>query len=284
MKILKKILTINLIILTLLTLSIVITNSNITSTVQATSSIKINKTKKTLEVGKKYTLKITGTNKKVKWSSSNKKVATVNSNGKVTAKKKGTATITAKVDGKKYKCKITVKKSSNKITQGNMMSKVGEHLKYFSGFYLGDTYGISSIYKLKDVTNKVKIPGVNTSYEMIYEVVGLKSVDKLKKLSKKYMSDKVINQLKKDFWGDIFETLRDYNGKVYWVMGGIGDGPAIYYKKAKVLSSDGDTTKIQLKEISLLGDIVTSKITLTIKYDKNSKSYKITNYTVKQVQ
>ena len=285
MKILKRILAINVIALTLMTTPMVFTNLSTTSTVQAASSIKISKKKKTLNVGKKYTLKITGTSKKVKWTSSNKKVATVNSKGKVTAKKKGTATITAKVGGKKYKCKITVKKaSSNKITQSNMMSKVGNNLKYFSGFYLGDTYGISSIYKLNEVTNKVKIPGTNTSYEMIYEVVGLKSINKLKSLSKKYMSDSVISRLRKDYWGDIYSTIRDYNGKVYWVMGGIGDGPAIYYKKAKVLSSNGDTTKIQLKEITLLGDFVTNKITVTVKYDKKSKTYKITDYTVKQVQ
>ena len=110
MKLLKKILAINLIALTLMTSQVVFTNLNTTSVVQAASNIKISKKKKTLRVGDKYTLKITGTSKKVKWKSSNKKVATVNSKGKVKAKKKGTATITAKVGGKKYKCKITVKK------------------------------------------------------------------------------------------------------------------------------------------------------------------------------
>lgn len=83
--------------------------------------ISLNKTKKTLYVGEKYTLKIKGTNKKAKWwKSSNKKVATVNSKGKVTAKKKGTAEITAKVAGKKYKCTIKVKNlpTDNKSTKG----------------------------------------------------------------------------------------------------------------------------------------------------------------------
>ena len=42
--------------------------------------------------------------------------------------------------------------------------------------------------------------------------------------------------------------------------------------------------QIQLKEITLLGDFVTNKITVTVKYDKKSKTYKITDYTVKQVQ
>lgn len=93
------------------------------SVVQA-ASIKISKTKYTMNKGETYKLKIKGTIKKVKWSSSNKKVATVNSNGKVKAKKKGKVTITAKVSGKKYKCKIKVEdpklnKKSKTITEGN---------------------------------------------------------------------------------------------------------------------------------------------------------------------
>lgn len=80
-----------------------------TYTVQA-ASVKINKKKLTLNVKEKYTLKIKGTSKKVKWTSSDKKIATISSKGKVTAKKKGNVTITAKVGGKKYKCKIKVEK------------------------------------------------------------------------------------------------------------------------------------------------------------------------------
>lgn len=77
-------------------------------TVQAASTVKLNKTKVTLIKGQSVTLKITGTSKKVTWSTSNKKVATVTSKGKVTAAGKGSATITAKVNGKKYNCKVTV--------------------------------------------------------------------------------------------------------------------------------------------------------------------------------
>ena len=64
------------------------------------ATIKISKTKKTIYEGNKYTLKVTGTTKKVKWRSLDKKIAKVNSNGKVTAKKNGKTTIIAKV-GKK---------------------------------------------------------------------------------------------------------------------------------------------------------------------------------------
>ena len=131
MKVLKKLLAINLIALTLMTVPMIFTDLSITPVVQAASSIKISKKKKTLRVGDKYTLKITGTSKKVKWKSSNKKVATVNSKGKVKAKKKGTATITAKVGGKKYKCKITVKKAK--------VLKVGKYTLKF-GKYIGDDF------------------------------------------------------------------------------------------------------------------------------------------------
>ena len=80
--------------------------------VVSAASVKISKTKYKMNKGEKFTLKVTGTKKTVKWSSSNKKIATVSSKGKVTAKKKGTVTITAKVGSKKYKCKITVEAPS----------------------------------------------------------------------------------------------------------------------------------------------------------------------------
>lgn len=79
--------------------------------VQATSNIKLNKTRLTLYVGSTETLVVTGTTEKVTWKSSNKKVATVNENGKITAKKKGTTLVTANVSGKILKCKVSVKKT-----------------------------------------------------------------------------------------------------------------------------------------------------------------------------
>ena len=82
------------------------------------TKVKLNKTKSTMTVGKKQTLKATVTPKKassraVVWKSSNTKIATVSSKGVVKAKKAGTATITATAkdgSGKKAACKITVKK------------------------------------------------------------------------------------------------------------------------------------------------------------------------------
>ena len=54
----------------------------------AKKKMKLNKTKATLYVGKKLTLKVKNTKKKVKWSSSKKAVASVTKKGVVKAKKK----------------------------------------------------------------------------------------------------------------------------------------------------------------------------------------------------
>ena len=72
------------------------------------ASVKLNKTKLTMNIGGVYQLKVSGTNKKVIWSSTDSKVASVSS-GKVKAKKTGTATIIAKIGSKKLKCQVKVK-------------------------------------------------------------------------------------------------------------------------------------------------------------------------------
>ena len=77
---------------------------------------KLNKTKITLAVGKSTNLKVSGTNKKVKWSTSEKTIVTVSQKGKVTGKNAGTATITAKVGKQSFQCKVTVKATLNRKT------------------------------------------------------------------------------------------------------------------------------------------------------------------------
>ena len=75
----------------------------------------LSKTKVTLTITKKKTkpavqLKVkNAAGKKVKWTTSNKKVITVNKNGKVVAKKKGSAVVKAKVGKKTLTCKVVVK-------------------------------------------------------------------------------------------------------------------------------------------------------------------------------
>ena len=78
------------------------------------TSVALNKTTLTLDIGKTSNLRATvypsnASNKKCTWSSSNTRVATVDGNGKVTAKKAGTATITVKTaNGKTASCNVTV--------------------------------------------------------------------------------------------------------------------------------------------------------------------------------
>lgn len=116
--------------------------------VHAAAKIRLNKTKITLTIDQKMTLKVKGTKKKVKWSSSKKKIATVSSKGVVKAKKEGKTTITAKVGGKKYKCKVTVNKPF--VPQNTETQQPGTETQNYDA---GD-YSIEKIHK-----------GVATFYE-----------------------------------------------------------------------------------------------------------------------
>ena len=85
------------------------------------TSVSLNKTSLTLDVGKSYTLTKTVSPSNAvtsyTWRSSNTSVATVDSNGKVTAKASGTATITVKTsNGKTATCKVTVSLPAPQIT------------------------------------------------------------------------------------------------------------------------------------------------------------------------
>lgn len=121
---------------------------------QAATKMKINKTKTTIYVGDSTSLKVTGTNKKIKWTSSNKKVATVTAKGKVTAKKAGKTVITAKVAGKTFKCTIVVKKPClTASVKGNTYKIVlhgGKIKKYTSNKKI-------TIKKINDKTLKITV-------------------------------------------------------------------------------------------------------------------------------
>lgn len=82
------------------------------STMTEVQAAKISKSSLTLLKGKTYTLKITGTKKKVAWKTSNKKsvkiVSKTKQKVKIKAVKIGKSTITGKIGKKNYKCKITV--------------------------------------------------------------------------------------------------------------------------------------------------------------------------------
>lgn len=94
------------------------------------SAAKLNKKSISLNVGKTYTLKASGTKGKITWTSSKKSVATVSSKGVVKAKKKGTAVITAKYGKSKLTCKVTVKQpvTSIKLNKTSATLKKGSSL------------------------------------------------------------------------------------------------------------------------------------------------------------
>ena len=87
----------------------------------AVTSVKLSKSKKSLNIGDTFTLTATvkpndATDKSVTWSSSDTSVATVDENGVVTAVTEGTATITATAsNGVKADCTVTVKQKGDSI-------------------------------------------------------------------------------------------------------------------------------------------------------------------------
>ena len=86
----------------------------------APKKVTLSKTKGTLSVGQKYTLKATlpsGTGSTLTWSSKDKTIAKVSRKGVITAKKPGTVKITVKTfNGKSATCKVTVLPAPDQVT------------------------------------------------------------------------------------------------------------------------------------------------------------------------
>ena len=119
------------------------------------ASVKLSKTKATMEKDSVLTLKVTGASSKVTWSTSDKKVATVTKKGKVSAVKEGKATITAKVGSSKYECVVTVVDNNKKGSSSYNISFPQEGkettISYGSGSTLYCETKISKIsYEIKD--------------------------------------------------------------------------------------------------------------------------------------
>ena len=99
-------------------------NFTFSKSLPAPTSVKLNKSSITLNVGASYglvkTISPSGANPSVTWTSSDSSVATVDSNGKVVGKKAGVATITIKTsNGKTATCKVVVQGSAPKLTSVN---------------------------------------------------------------------------------------------------------------------------------------------------------------------
>ncbi len=178
--------------------TIIVSSALVNAKTAEAATIKLSKTKLTLDVGKTYTLKLTGTTKTVKWSSSNTKVATVSKAGKVTAKKSGSAVITATASSKKYTCKVTVKaKSTAKLsknwTDGEVMIDGELYQVLFDYQQLKDNgwdfdladYGLDSTYSLGQnvkTYGTIVLENSNTDTKI---TVGLINTDKKEKAIKK---------------------------------------------------------------------------------------------------
>jgi len=124
-------------------------------------SIKLSKTKLTLEKGSKYKLKVKSykpkmtTQRKVTYKSGNKSVAGVNEKGIITAKKNGTADIIVRVKGTKVKkaCKVNVitKVKSIKLNQTELtLEKGSSHTLGVNSFNPVSTTQKTVTYQAKD--------------------------------------------------------------------------------------------------------------------------------------
>lgn len=78
------------------------------SSVTTKTGLSLNAYKITLFNGETYTLKCTGTNKKITWQTSDPTVAVVNRSGEISANGSGQCTITAKTADDRISCKVTV--------------------------------------------------------------------------------------------------------------------------------------------------------------------------------
>ena len=92
----------------------------------AKASVRLNQKKISLIVGKKKTLKVKGSRKKVRWSVKNKRIATVSQKGVVKGRKKGVTYVYAKVPGRKLKCKVTVKAKKESVKADTAASNTGK--------------------------------------------------------------------------------------------------------------------------------------------------------------
>lgn len=131
---------------------------------------KINTNNKTLYAGQTFSLKVTGTKKKIKWKSSDKKVAAISSAGKISAKKPGKTTITARFERGNYiyehTCKITVVPLW--MTEKNIIKNYSVAFSHFENTIqiIGAPVkeSLSGMAETAFITNVPKIMKVNTIY------------------------------------------------------------------------------------------------------------------------
>lgn len=103
--------------------------------------------KKTLYLGKSFTLKLNNATSKTKWKSGDKTIASVSSSGRVTANKPGSVTITAVCAGNSYSCRITVPVPQLKTTVDEKTGsvRISAERKYSSVSYQSSNPDVVSV-------------------------------------------------------------------------------------------------------------------------------------------
>ena len=82
------------------------------------------------------------------------------------------------------------------LTNENVQEKIGEHLKWFSAAYDGDIFGWPRVYKYKNVTEEITIPGIErSSYAELYELEGAKSKENIRNELAKYVDSSKFDSL-----------------------------------------------------------------------------------------
>ena len=149
------------------------------------SSITLDKSSASLEVGETVTLSATvnpsdATDKTITWTTSDATVATV-ANGVVTAKKLGTATITAKAGDKTVTCSITVvptEVSSITLDNSSASLKVGETVTLSATVNPSDATDKTVTWTTSDATVATVSNGVVTAKNLGTATITAKAGDK----------------------------------------------------------------------------------------------------------
>lgn len=184
----------------------------VTAAPVAASSVTLNQTTMTLDVGKTGTLTATvqpadAANKNITWTSSNTAVATVSSGGTVTAVAPGTATITASTsNGKSASCTVTVKKPASSGYQSySRFAGVPDF-----GLVMG-TYAIDSTYDPSD-----------NSGGFFYSYAGIKNAGHGEDFAERYDAALVASGFRfmDSFTNDDGGTTLIYSNGTYFVMMG----------------------------------------------------------------
>ena len=160
------------------------------------SSITLDKSTASLEVGETVTLTATvgpddATDKTVTWTTSDATVVTV-SNGVVTAKKIGTATITAKAGEKTASCTITViptPVTSVTLSKTSASLKVGETVTLAATVNPSDATDKTVTWTTSDATVATVSNGVVTAKKMGTVTITAQAGDKSANCTVKVLSD-----------------------------------------------------------------------------------------------